>query len=135
MSAICTGTQLKTNKMKTEITQDELEKIKVLNLLMWLQASLYAGDECEEIKWFYNHQTKMLLKRLNESIQREHGKTITALWDADGAILPDITRQLDDFTYEMATYGYWMLPELTKLIQNAKEESEKVEVINDKEVL
>ena len=45
--------------MKTEITQDELEKIKVLNLLMWLQASIYAGDECEDIKWFYNHQTKM----------------------------------------------------------------------------
>jgi hypothetical protein len=35
----------------------------------------------------------------------------------------------------MATYGYWMLPELTKLIQNAKEESEKVEVIDEKEVL
>ena len=52
MSAICTGTQLKTNKMKTEITQDELEKIKVLNLLMWLQASIYAGDECEGTNGF-----------------------------------------------------------------------------------
>jgi hypothetical protein len=128
MSAICTGTQLKTNKMKTEITQDELEKIKVLNLLMWLQASIYAGDECEDIKWFYNHQTKMLLKRLNESIQREHGKTITALWDADGATLPEITKHLDDFTYEMATYGYWMLPELIKLIQDAKENQPKLEI-------
>ena len=121
--------------MKNKITIEDHEKLKVLNLLMWLQASLYAADECETVKWFYNHQTKMLMKRLNESIQREHGKTITELWNVDGAILPNITRQLDDFTYEMATYGYWMLPELTKLIQNAKEESEKVEVTNEKEVL
>lgn len=118
--------------MKKEITKDELEKLKVLNLLMWLQASLYAADECESIKWFYNHQTKMLIKRLNESIQKEHGKTITALWSTEeGEIMPDITRHLDNFTYEMATYGYWMLPELIQLIQDAKEKSEKVEVINE----
>ena len=65
--------------MKNKITHDDHEKLKVLNLLMWLQASLYAADECETVKWFYNHQTKMLMKRLNESIQREHGKTITEL--------------------------------------------------------
>ena len=117
--------------MKTEITKDELEKVKVLNLLMWLQASLYAADECETVKWFYNHQTKMLMKRLNESIQKEHGKTIASLWDVDGALLPNVTQQIGDFTQEMATYGYWMLPELTKLIQNAKEKSEKVEVVNE----
>ena len=116
-------------KMKTEITKDELEKVKVLNLLMWLQASIYSGDECEPIKWFYNHQTKMLLKRLNDSIQREHGKTITALWNADGAILPDITQQIDDFTYEMSTYGYWMLPELTEFIRKQKDVQPKIEII------
>ena len=115
-------------KMKTEITKDELEKVKVLNLLMWLQASIYAGDECESIKWFYNHQTKMLLKRLNDSIQREHGKTITALWNADDAILPDITQQIDDFTYEMSTYGYWMLPELTEYIRKQKDVQPKLQV-------
>jgi hypothetical protein len=114
--------------MKTEITQDELEKIKVLNLLMWLQASIYAGDECEDIKWFYNHQTKMLLKRLNESIQREHGKTITALWDADGAMIPDITRQMSDFTSLLAQYGYWMLPELTDYIRTQQETQPKLQV-------
>ena len=114
--------------MKTEITKDELEKVKVLNLLMWLQASIYAGDECETIKWFYYHQTKMLLKRLNESIQREHGKTITALWNTDGAILPNITEQIDDFTFEMSTYGYWMLPELTEYIRKQKETQPKLEI-------
>ena len=119
---------IKLNKMKTEISQDELEKIKVLNLLMWLQASIYAGDECEDIKWFYNHQTKMLLKRLNESIQREHGKTITALWDADGAMLPDITRQMSDFTSLLAQYGYWMLPELTDYIRTQQQTQPKLQV-------
>ena len=114
--------------MKNKITHDDHEKLKVLNLLMWLQASLYAADECETVKWFYNHQTKMLMKRLNESIQREHGKTITELWNVDGAILPDIRRQIDDFTYEMASYGYWMLPELTEYIRKQKEVQPKLEV-------
>lgn len=116
------------DKMKTEITKDEHDKLKVLNLLMWLQASIYAGDECETVKWFYNHQTKMLIKRLNESIQREHGKTITALWNADDALLPNITQQIDDFTYEMASYGYWMLPELTEYIRKQKDVQPKLEV-------
>jgi hypothetical protein len=115
-------------KQETQITKEELEKVKVLNLLMWLQASIYAGDECEPIKWFYNHQTNMLLKRLNDSIQREHGKTITALWNTDGAILPNITEQIDDFTYEMSTYGYWMLPELTEYIRKQKETQPKIEI-------
>jgi hypothetical protein len=114
--------------MNNKLTREELEKIKVLNLLMWTQATLYASDECEPIKWFYNHQTKMLMKRLNESIKREHGNTITALWEVDGAALPDITKHLEDFTYEMATYGYWMLPELIKLIQDAKENQPKIEI-------
>jgi hypothetical protein len=114
--------------MNNKLSKNDLEKIKVLNLLMWTQATLYASDECEPIKWFYNHQTKMLMKRLNESIQREHGKTITALWETDGATLPDITKHLEDFTYEMATYGYWMLPELIKLIQDAKENQPKLEI-------
>jgi len=116
-------------KPKLEITKDEADKLKVLNLLMWTQATLYASDECETIKWFYNHQTKMLMKRLNESIQREHGKTISELWNVDGVTMPSITEHLDEFTYEMASFGYWMLPELIKLIQDARLTAEKIEVI------
>ena len=114
--------------MKNKITHEDHEKLKVLNLLMWLQASLYAADECETVKWFYNHQTKMLMKRLNESIQREHGKTITELWNVDGALLPDITRQMGEFTRVLAEYGYWMLPELTEYIRTQQETQPKLQV-------
>ncbi len=114
--------------MNNKLSKTDVEKLKVLNLLMWTQAALYASDECEPIKWFYNHQTKMLMKRLNESIQREFGKTITALWEAEGAILPNVTKDIENFTYEMSTYGYWMLPELIKLIQDAKENQPKLEI-------
>jgi len=114
---------------KRQLTKEEHEKLKVLNLLMWTQATLYASDDCEPIKWFYNHQTKMLLKRLNDSIQREHGKTINELWNVEGVTMPNITRHLDEFTKEMAEFGYWMLPELIKLIQDARATAEKIEVI------
>ncbi len=106
-------------------TKEELEKIKILNLLMWLQACIYASDECENISWFYNRQTKNLLKRLFEVIQKEHGAVIKALWETDGAALPNITDHLDEFTREMAKTGYWLLPDLITVIKQIRDEEEK----------
>lgn len=116
---------------KITIKKSDYDKIRVLNLLMWLQSSIYASDECEQVDWFYNHQTKMLLKRLPSVIQKEHGKTIQQLWEADGALLPEITIQMDNFAKEMANYGYWMLPELTEFIRESRMKNSKVEIVGD----
>lgn len=114
---------------KIVITKDNYDKIRVLNLLMWLQSSVYASDECEQVKWFFNHQTKMLLKRLPSVIEKEHGKVIQQLWEADGALLPEITTQMDEFSQEMANYGYWMLPELTEFIREKRINQPKIEIV------
>ena len=53
------------------MTEDE--KMKVLNLIMWLQVGVYAADECEPIKWFYTKQTKQLLKATGRHHSKGHG--------------------------------------------------------------
>lgn len=93
------------------------EQIKVLNLLMWLQVSVYASDECEPIKWFYNHKTKQSLKQAVDAINREHGKTITAMWDADGVQMPLVTETMDKFVKSIAQLDYYKLPEINLLLE------------------
>jgi hypothetical protein len=97
------------------MTQEE--QIKVLNLLMWLQVSVYASDECEPIKWFFNHKTKQSLKNTIENINREHGKTIKAIWDADGVQMPMVTEVMDKFTKLIAELNYYKLPEIVLLLE------------------
>lgn len=93
------------------------EQIKVLNLLMWLQVSVYASDECEPIKWFYNHKTKQSLKQTIDAINKEHGKTIKALWDADGVQMPMVTEVMDKFAKFIAQTDYYKLPEINILLE------------------
>lgn len=105
----------------------EIDKIRVLNLLMWLQASIYASDDCEGIEWFYRNQTKNVIKRAVDIIQKEHGPTINSLWDVqeDSKIMTDVTTDLMEFTEELASTPYWMLSELTNVIRQYKKEVEE----------
>lgn len=58
------------------MNKQEDEKIKVLNLLTWLQVTLYASDNCENISWFFNKQTKFAVNQLDNAIKTQHGKAI-----------------------------------------------------------
>ena len=100
-----------------EQVMKEEEKLRVLNLLMWLQVSVYASDDCESIKWFFNHRTKQSLKQAVDAITKEHGKTIQAIWDADGVQMPMVTEVMDTFTKLVAQLDYYKLPEINLLIQ------------------
>jgi hypothetical protein len=93
------------------------EQIKVLNLLMWLQVSVYASDECEPIKWFYNHKTKQALKQTVDAINKEHGNTIKAMWDVDGVQMPMVTEVMDTFAKLIAELDYYKLPDIIYLLE------------------
>lgn len=98
------------------ITEDQ-DKIKILNLLMWLQVSIYASDDCEPIKWFYNKKTKHSLKTAQQAINSEHGRTIKALWDADGVQMPAVTGVMSKFTELIAQIDYYKLPDVNILLE------------------
>jgi hypothetical protein len=100
-----------------EQVMKEEEKLRVLNLLMWLQVSIYASDDCESIKWFYNHRTKQSLKQAIDAITKEHGKTIMAMWDADGVQMPLVTETMDKFAKLIAEMDYYRLPDIVFLLE------------------
>jgi hypothetical protein len=118
-----------------DFNKEEIEKIRVLNLLMWMQASVYASDDCEGIDWFYRNQTKNVLKRAVDIIQKEHGPSINSLWDVqdDSKIMTDVTNDLMEFSEELASTPYWMLSDLTNAIRQYKKEVEEknLKTIND----
>lgn len=118
-----------------DFNKEEIEKIRVLNLLMWMQASVYASDDCEGIDWFYRNQTKNVLKRAVDIIQKEHGPSINSLWSVqdDSKIMTDVTNDLMEFTEELASTPYWMLSDLTNAIRQYKKEVEEknLKTIND----
>jgi hypothetical protein len=113
------------------ITEKQLEDLKVINALMWLQASIYAIDETETIKWFHSNQTKMNLKKTVDVVLKQHGKQINDLWSTPGDTIPEMTKRLDEFAKELTEFGFWMLPEITELIRTKKAEIEKVEIIKN----
>lgn len=112
-----------------KITQAQHDEIKVINALMWLQNFVYAVDEVENVKWFNSKQTKMHIKKTLDVVLKQHGHQINEMWRTPGEVLPEMTKQLSDFTYEMTTFGYWMLPELTEFIREKKQTLERVEII------
>ena len=73
----------------------------------------------------HNRALQRTEEQLFEVIQKEHGAVIKALWETDGAALPNITDHLDEFTREMAKTGYWLLPDLITVIKQIRDEEEK----------
>ena len=99
------------------MTELEKEKIQILNLLVWLQVSVFSADECVSIKWFNRNQTKMLLNRLVDTIDKEHGVVIKELWNVEGVNMDDAMREVVKFSELVSRVPYYRIPDLTQIIQ------------------
>jgi hypothetical protein len=99
------------------MTELEKEKIQILNLLVWLQVSVFSADECSTIKWFNRNQTKMLLNRLVDTIDKEHGVVIKELWNVEGVNMDDAMREVVKFSELVSRVPYYRIPDLTQIIQ------------------
>ena len=99
------------------MTELEKEKIQILNLLVWLQVSVFSADECSTIKWFNRNQTKMLLNRLVDTIDKEHGVVIKELWNVEGVNMDDAMREVVKFSELVSRIPYYRIPDLTQIIQ------------------
>ena len=99
------------------MTQEDKEKIQILNLLMWLQVSVFSADECSTIGWFNKHQTKMLLKRLVDTINKEHGPVLKGLWDTPGANIDVGVSDMIKFSELVSRIPYYKLDEINILLQ------------------
>jgi len=88
----CSNHSLGTKKQI--MTPAQKDKIKIVNFLIKLQEAIYAADEVSAIKGFTRNQTKMILNRLMETVQKEHGEAIKGLWDEKETHMHDGMKQL-----------------------------------------
>jgi hypothetical protein len=98
------------------MTKQEDEKIRVLNSLVWLQVSIDAGDACENIKWFYNKQTKFYGKRYNDAIMKEHGRALLELWDVEEVNMQMVMKEIYDFSAIVTRIPFYRIREATNLL-------------------
>ena len=102
--------------IEQELTQEEKERLEVVNYLNQLQMLIFQSDAIAEIDWIYNNDVKMLMKRLEQAILKRHGKNIRNMWNAEGADMHTVTRILEDYQREIAQVKYHKLPQLTQFI-------------------
>lgn len=96
------------------------DKLKVINLLMLLQICVYAADETANIPWFNKHKTKNILNTFLDIIIKEHGHVIKTFWDIPEMDMVEITKVLSNFGEAAGSLEYHDLEEVTKLINNYK---------------
>lgn len=94
----------------------EEQKLRVLNALMWMQVSIYMCDNTEDISWFNARRVKYLSKSLVDTIMKDHGHVIKALWDEEGTQMHTVTKVVDQFCEKMQRIEYWKLPEVNHLL-------------------
>jgi hypothetical protein len=101
------------------MTEDE--KLRVINLLMLLQVTVYATDATDDITWFNRHQTKAVSKNFLNIVLREHGEIIKVFWDIPDMDMASVTKTLDAFGKAAGGLNYYDLEPITQLINNYKQ--------------
>ena len=101
------------------LTQEELDRVKVANLVVWLQMAVFAADETMSISWFNRHRTKYVLNNLSDTVVKEHGTLLKAFWDMPEQIdMREMSNRLSQFAELITDMDYLEMEESIKLIRN-----------------
>jgi hypothetical protein len=102
-----------------QLTQEEEDRVKVANLVVWLQMAVFAADETMHITWFNRHKTKNVLNNFNDIVVKEHGKLLKAFWDMPEQIdMTEMSKRLSDFAELITGMDYLEMQESIELIKN-----------------
>lgn len=101
------------------LTQIELDRIKVANLVVWLQMAVFAADETMHITWFNRHKTKNVLNNFNDIVIKEHGKLLKTFWDVPEKLdMVEMSNRLSKFAELITDMNYLEMQETIELIEN-----------------
>jgi hypothetical protein len=102
-----------------QLTQEEEDRVKVANLVVWLQMAVFAADETMHITWFNRHKTKNILNNFSDIVVKEHGKLLKAFWDMPEQIdMTEMSKRLSDFAELITGMDYLEMQESIELIKN-----------------
>ena len=102
-----------------QLTQEEEDRVKVANLVVWLQMAVFAADETMHITWFNRHKTNNVLNNFSDLVVKEHGKLLKAFWDMPEQIdMSEMSKRLSDFAELITGMDYLEMQESIELIKN-----------------
>ena len=102
-----------------QLTQEEEDRVKVANLVVWLQMAVFAADETMHITWFNRHKTKNILNNFNDIVVKEHGPLLKSFWDMPEQIdMTEMSKRLSDFAELITDMDYEEMQESIELIKN-----------------
>jgi len=101
------------------LTEIEKDRIKVANLVVWLQMAVFAADETMHITWFNRHKTKNVLNNFSNIVIKEHGTLLKSFWDMPEQIdMTEMSKRLSDFAELITDMDYEEMQESIELIKN-----------------
>lgn len=101
------------------LTQEQEDRVKVANLVVWLQMAVFAADETMHITWFNRHKTKNVLNNFSNTVIKEHGALLKAFWDMPEQIdMGEMSNRLAKFAELITDMDYEEMQESIELIQN-----------------
>jgi len=102
-----------------QLTKENEERLKVANLVVWLQMAVFAADETANITWFNRHKTKNVLNNFSNIVIKEHGPLLKSFWDIPDQIdMVEMSNRLSKFAELITDMDYLDMQECAELIEN-----------------
>ena len=102
-----------------QLTQEEEDRVKVANLVVWLQMAVFAADETMHITWFNRHKTKNVLNNFNDIVIKEHGPLLKTFWDIPEQLdMVEMSNRLSKFAALITDMDFLEMQETIELIEN-----------------
>jgi len=102
-----------------QLTKENEERLKVANLVVWLQMAVFAADETANITWFNRHKTKSVLNNFSNIVIKEHGPLLKSFWDIPEQLdMVDMSNRLNKFAELITDMDFEEMQESIELIKN-----------------
>lgn len=102
-----------------QLTKENEERLKVANLVVWLQMAVFAADETANITWFNRHKTKNVLNNFSNIVIKEHGPLLKSFWDIPDQIdMIEMSNRLSKFAELITDMDFLEMQESIELIEN-----------------
>jgi len=101
------------------VEHKDLDRIKIANLVIWLQMAVFAADETMHITWFNRHKTKNVLNNFSNIVVKEHGPLLKAFWDIPEQLdMADMSKRLSKFAELITDMDFVEMQESIELLEN-----------------
>jgi len=101
------------------LTKEDADRLKIANLVVWLQMAVFAADETANITWFNRHKTKNVLNNFSNIVIKEHGPLLKSFWDIPDQIdMVEMSNRLSKFAELITDMDFLEMQECVELIEN-----------------